>query len=224
MTTVGVLAEPLAELPLVAILRGVPREAALRIAEQAVDAGVRCLEITVETAEGRAALAAVAAEWSGSGLLVGAGTVTSASDVATAGDAGAAFAVSPGLGERVVTAAAEAGLPLLPGVATATEAMRALDLGLTWVKAFPAAVLTPAWVRAMAGPLPALGVVATGGVTPANAREFLAAGCVGVGVSVRTPDDLVAVAASLRRSAPVPAAGAGASAHGHAVGEQERHG
>lgn len=197
MTAAAVLARPLEDLPLVAILRGVPRDEALRVAERAAAEGVRCLEITVETPEGRAALAAAAAEWRGSGLLVGAGTVTNASDVATARDAGAAFAVSPGLSEHVAVAAAEAGLPLLPGVATATEAMRALELGLTWVKAFPASVLTPAWVRAMAGPLPALRVVATGGVTPANAREFLAAGCVGVGISVRDPEGLTAAAARL---------------------------
>ena len=196
MSVDSVLGATLTELPLVLILRGVDAAEAVRIGAQAEVAGARCLEVTIETPEGRDALVAVAEAARGSDLVVGAGTVTSPDDVAWAREAGAAFAVSPGLDESVARAAADAGLALLPGVATATEAMRALALGLTWVKAFPASVLTPAWVRAVRAPLPALRVVATGGVSTANARDFLAAGATGVGVSVTASADVPAIVAA----------------------------
>jgi 2-keto-3-deoxy-6-phosphogluconate aldolase len=86
------------------------------------------------------------------------------------------------------------GLPHLPGVATATEAHRALRLGLAWQKVFPAAVLGTGWIAAMRAPFPDVRFVATGGVDAANAEAFLQAGATAVAFGssfVDAPDDLV---------------------------------
>ena len=111
-------------------------------------------------------------------------------------DAGAAFTVGPGIDEPVAWASLQAGLAHLPGVATASEIQRALALGLTWLKAFPASLLTPAWVTAMHGPFPQVAFVATGGIDSRNARDFLDAGAsaVAVGAALERPDQLPALA------------------------------
>ncbi|MET8373427.1 bifunctional 4-hydroxy-2-oxoglutarate aldolase/2-dehydro-3-deoxy-phosphogluconate aldolase, partial [Micromonospora profundi] len=113
----------------------------------------------------------------GRGGRTAAGADHRADPVAAAhGQAGAAFTVAPGLDLAIADAAAARGLPHLPGVATPTEAQQALRHGLTWLKAFPAISLGPAWFKAMAGPLPQLRFVATGGLDAGNAAQFLNAG------------------------------------------------
>jgi Entner-Doudoroff aldolase len=107
---------------------------------------------------------------------VGAGTVVRVEQVEEARRAGAAYTVSPGLDVDVVRASLDAGLPTLPGVATASEVQAGVRLGLGWLKMFPAAALGPGWVKALRGPFPDIRFVATGGVTVESAPEFLAAG------------------------------------------------
>jgi Entner-Doudoroff aldolase len=158
------------------ILRGLGAEQSIDVAERAWDAGVTLLELPIQTPVDLDALAAVALAGRARGLDVGAGTVVTDEQVRQAKEAGAAFTVSPGVDERIIEASVEAGLPTLPGVATASDIQRCLRLGLRWLKAFPASMLTPEWIRAMQGPFPDLRFVATGGMTPANAPEFLAAG------------------------------------------------
>ncbi len=133
------------------------------------------------------------------GRLVGAGTVVSPRHVELAASAGAAFTVSPGFDADVVRASVVAGLPPLPGVATATEVQAAMALGLTWLKAFPASLLGTGWFRAMAGPFPGARFVATGGMDAANAGDFLDAGVrtVAVGSAIEDPAQLPALAALL---------------------------
>jgi Entner-Doudoroff aldolase len=128
------------------------------------------------------------------GLTVGAGTVVSLEHVRQAADAGAAFTVSPGFDVDVVRASHEAGMPALPGVATATEVQRAMAEGLTWLKAFPASLLGTGWFPAMRGPFPQARFVATGGMDSGNARSYLDAG-------VR----VVAVGSALEDEAQLPA-------------------
>ena len=136
-----------------------------------------------------------------SGRLVGAGTVVSTRHVELAASAGAAFTVSPGFDAEVVRASAAAGMPPLPGVATASEVQAAMALGLTWLKAFPASLLGAGWFRAMAGPFPDARFVATGGMDAANAGAFLDAGVrtVAVGSALEDPAQLPALAALLAR-------------------------
>ncbi|MFC5924412.1 bifunctional 4-hydroxy-2-oxoglutarate aldolase/2-dehydro-3-deoxy-phosphogluconate aldolase [Micromonospora vulcania] len=175
-----------------AILRGLPVAETVRLANRAWDLGIDVVEVPVATADAVAALRATVEAGSERGRIVGAGTVLDVEQVAAAADAGAAFTVAPGLDLAIADAAAARGLPHLPGVATPTEAQQALRHGLTWLKAFPAISLGPAWFRAIAGPLPQLRFVATGGLDAGNAGAFLAAGVrvVAVGSALTDPNQL----------------------------------
>ncbi|MCF0092689.1 bifunctional 4-hydroxy-2-oxoglutarate aldolase/2-dehydro-3-deoxy-phosphogluconate aldolase [Micromonospora sp. MH99] len=175
-----------------AILRGLPVAETVRLAERAWDLGILVVEVPVATPDAVPALRAAVEAGAARGRIVGAGTVLDAEQVAAAADAGAAFTVAPGLDLTVADAAAARGLPHLPGVATPTEAQQALRHGLTWLKAFPAISLGPAWFRAMAGPLPQLRFVATGGLDAGNAAAFLDAGVrvAAVGSALSDPTQL----------------------------------
>ncbi|MFI5924753.1 bifunctional 4-hydroxy-2-oxoglutarate aldolase/2-dehydro-3-deoxy-phosphogluconate aldolase [Micromonospora sp. NPDC051543] len=175
-----------------AILRGLPVAETVRLAERAWDLGIEVVEVPVATADAVPALRAAVEAGAARGRIVGAGTVLDDETVAAAADAGAAFTVAPGLDLAVADAAAARGLPHLPGVATPTEAQAALRHGLTWLKAFPAISLGPAWFKAIAGPFPQLRFVATGGLDATNAAAFLDAGVrvVAVGSALTDPEQL----------------------------------
>lgn len=191
----------LAGKPLMAILRGVPVERAVALAETVWDSGLGAVEVPIQTPAAVEALRAVASAAAARGAVVGAGTVVSAELVAAAADAGAAFTVAPGLDLDVVAASAAAGLPHLPGVATPSEVHQARKAGCTWLKAFPAGSLGPGWLREIRGPFPDVRFVATGGIGAHNAREFLDAGAeaLGVGGAVTREGGLDALLAVLRR-------------------------
>jgi len=138
-----------------------------------VAGGLPVAEITFRTAGARDAVAAVADQLPD--VLVGAGTVVNVRQVDDAVAAGARFLVSPGLSRTVVERAHEHGVPIVPGVATPTEIVAALDLGLDVVKLFPAGVLGGVdAVKALAAPFPDLRFVPTGGISAASAPEYLA--------------------------------------------------
>ncbi|WP_216899418.1 bifunctional 4-hydroxy-2-oxoglutarate aldolase/2-dehydro-3-deoxy-phosphogluconate aldolase [Nocardia alni] len=176
------------ELPLMAILRGFDRERTTEISRRAWDVGIRLVEVPVQNDAAFEALAAAVAAGAVRGEIVGAGTVTTVERVRRAAAAGARFTVAPGFCREVAEASLSAGLPHLPGVATATEIQQAQSLGLTWLKAFPAAELGASWIRAMHGPFPDARFVATGGMTLANTREFLAAGAAAVSLGSALAD------------------------------------
>ncbi|MBM7819157.1 2-dehydro-3-deoxyphosphogluconate aldolase/(4S)-4-hydroxy-2-oxoglutarate aldolase [Cellulosimicrobium cellulans] len=137
------------------------------------DGGLPVAEVTFRTAGARAAIEAIAREVPD--VLVGAGTVINVSQVDEAVEAGARFLVSPGLSAAVVRRAQELGVPVLPGVATPSDVIAALDLGLDAVKLFPANVVGgPAAVKAFSAPFPGLRFVPTGGVSAANLLDYLA--------------------------------------------------
>ncbi|MEW2427255.1 bifunctional 4-hydroxy-2-oxoglutarate aldolase/2-dehydro-3-deoxy-phosphogluconate aldolase [Micromonospora sp. NPDC047644] len=185
-----------------AILRGLPVAETVRLAERAWDLGIDVVEVPVATADAVPALRAAVEAGAERDRIVGAGTVLDVEQVAAAADAGARFTVAPGLDLAVADAAAARGLPHLPGVATPTEAQQALRHGLTWLKAFPAISLGPAWFKAVAGPLPQLRFVATGGLDASNAGAFLQAGVrvVAVGSALSDPTQLDALATLTRPS------------------------
>ncbi|GAA2452214.1 bifunctional 4-hydroxy-2-oxoglutarate aldolase/2-dehydro-3-deoxy-phosphogluconate aldolase [Agromyces soli] len=195
------IAELLGGAPVMAIFRGLGPRRSLELAERAWELGIDAVELPIQSAEDVEALRLVAEAARGTARVVGAGTVVSAEQVELAARAGAAFTVSPGFDEAVVRASAAAGLPPLPGVATATEVQRAAALGLSWLKAFPAASLGPGWFRAMRGPFPEVRFVATGGLDAGNAGDFLAAGVrsVAVGSALEDESQLARLAELLRR-------------------------
>jgi 2-dehydro-3-deoxyphosphogluconate aldolase / (4S)-4-hydroxy-2-oxoglutarate aldolase len=180
---------------------GADRIVPVAVLERAADAaplgdalregGLHTVEVTLRT---DAAVEAIAALAGRADLLVGAGTVCTAAQVDRALGAGARFVVSPGFSAAVVARCAEAGVPCLPGVATASEVTAALDAGVDTVKLFPAEQLGgPAMVRALAGPFRGVRFVPTGGVTADNLRSYLDVPAVlAVGGSWMVAPDLVA--------------------------------
>jgi len=142
------------------------------IAEALVAGGIHALEVTMRTP---AALDVIREMAKVQGAVVGAGTVLNERDLAASIDAGARFIVSPGITEPLGKAAVASGVPFLPGVANASDIMRGLDLGLTYFKFFPAmANGGPAALKALAGPFHMARFCPTGGISAANAPEWLA--------------------------------------------------
>ena len=141
------------------------------LARALVAGGLPVLEVTLRTP---AALEAIRAMRKVEGAVVGAGTVTNQSELAAAVDAGSQFIVSPGLTEPLGKAAIRADIPFLPGIANAGDIMRGLDLGLTHFKFFPAMAAggLPA-LKALAAPFGQCRFCPTGGISLANAPEWL---------------------------------------------------
>jgi 2-dehydro-3-deoxyphosphogluconate aldolase/(4S)-4-hydroxy-2-oxoglutarate aldolase len=138
-----------------------------------VDGGLPVVEITLRTPVGIDAIRRAVADVPAA--FVGAGSVTTAVAAAMAIDAGAQFIVSPGLDEGVITTAQDRGVPVIPGIATATELMRAMTLGAKVVKLFPAEVLGGVdMVNALAAVWPDVRFMPTGGISPANVHRYLA--------------------------------------------------
>lgn len=138
--------------------------------------GLPCAEVTLRTPEALDCLRVLAED---PDLLVGAGTVLRASQVEQALRAGARYIVSPGFSPAVVAECAQAGIPVLPGVATATEIQAALEVGLEVVKFFPAeAAGGVRTLAALAAPFRDVRFVPTGGIAAADLASYLALPCV----------------------------------------------
>lgn len=161
------------------------------LAEALVAGGLPALEVTLRTP---AALDAIREMSKVEGGVVGAGTLLTPEDVAAAKAAGARFGVSPGATDRLLDACEAEGLPLLPGAATASEAMRLLERGYTVLKFFPAeAAGGAAALKGIGAPIPQIQFCPTGGVTPQNAPTYLGlSNTICVGGSWVAPKDLVA--------------------------------
>ena len=156
-------------------------EHAVPLAAALAAGGVRIVEITLRTPAALESIRRVAAEVPDT--LVGAGTVTTPGLARGAAAAGARFLVTPGTTDAVLAAAEDTGLPVLPGAATVSEAMRLAERGYPALKFFPAeAAGGIPYLRSIAGPLPGLAFCPTGGITPDTAPDYLAlpnVGCVG---------------------------------------------
>jgi 2-dehydro-3-deoxyphosphogluconate aldolase / (4S)-4-hydroxy-2-oxoglutarate aldolase len=178
-------------LPVVVLERA---ESAPPLADALLAGGVRCLEVTFRSEAAPDAIAAIGA--SHPAMLVGAGTVVTAAQVDQAVAAGARFVVSPGFGADVVDRCRVHGVPVFPGVATATEVQRALGAGVGTVKFFPAAQLGgPATIKALAAPFPTMRFIPTGGVTAETMPDYLAIpSVIAVGGTWLAPPDLIAAA------------------------------
>jgi 2-dehydro-3-deoxyphosphogluconate aldolase/(4S)-4-hydroxy-2-oxoglutarate aldolase len=165
---------------------------AVPMARALVAGGIRMLEVTLRTPQALACIEAIARDVPEA--VVGAGTVRSKADAQAAASAGARFAVSPGYTSAVGQACRDAGLALLPGVATGSEIMVAQEDGFTELKFFPAMQAGgPAMLKAWSGPFFDVKFCPTGGVSLQNAREFLALpNVVCVGGSWLVPADAVA--------------------------------
>ncbi|MEP3785495.1 bifunctional 4-hydroxy-2-oxoglutarate aldolase/2-dehydro-3-deoxy-phosphogluconate aldolase [Ascidiaceihabitans sp.] len=176
--------------PIVPVLVVDDAKDAAPLAQALVAGGLPALEVTLRTP---AALEVIREMASVAGGVVGAGTLLTPADVLAAKDAGATFGVSPGATDRLLDACEDADLPLLPGAATASEAMRLLERGYKMLKFFPAEASggAPA-LKAIGAPIPQVSFCPTGGVSPSNAKEYLSLpNVVCAGGSWVAPKDLV---------------------------------
>ena len=177
------------------------------LAETLVEAGLPVIEVTLRTPHAWDAIGAMAKV---PGAIVGAGTVLNAGQLAVAAEAGARFIVSPGLTAPLADEASSTGVPFLPGVATAGDIMRGLDLGLDRFKFFPATSSGGiAALKALAAPFSGVRFCPTGGITAESAGDWLALDpvlCVG-GSWLAGPGatDLSAVAERARKAAALTA-------------------
>lgn len=185
-------ADVLAVSPVIPVVVVEEVEQAVPLAQALLRGGIRVIELTLRSEAGLGAIEAVAREVEG--MVVGAGTVVAPAQVQQVKDAGAQFVVTPGSPPRLLEAAVGSGLPLLAGAGTLTEMLTIAEAGLTEMKFFPAeASGGRAYLSSVAGPCPQLRFCPTGGVTPGNARDYLALPNVGcVGGSWLTPRDAVA--------------------------------
>ncbi|MCW2889232.1 MAG: 2-dehydro-3-deoxyphosphogluconate aldolase / (4S)-4-hydroxy-2-oxoglutarate aldolase [Streptosporangiaceae bacterium] len=166
-------------------------EQAVPLARALVAGGLPAIELTLRTPAALEAIKRIAAEVPAA--VVGAGTITTPDQARAAAGAGARFLVSPGCTDLLREAMTGSGLPFLPGVATASEALALLEHGVTAMKFFPAkAAGGAAYLRALGGPLPQVRFCPTGGITPETAADYLALPNVGcVGGTWLTPPELV---------------------------------
>lgn len=184
---------PLVSARVLAVVRAPSADSALRAADALVEGGVTGLEITYSTPDAASVIRTLAERY-GDAAYIGAGTVTTVQQALEASDAGARFLVSPGTLPELTGAMLGTGSVVLTGALTPTEVMTAVALGVDVVKLFPAALSGPALMRALRGPFPDVPMMPTGGVTPANLGEWLAAGAlaVGAGSDLVSTADLVA--------------------------------
>lgn len=160
------------------------------LAEALVAGGLPVLEVTLRTP---AALEVIAEMAKVEGGIVGAGTLVTAADVTAAIAAGATFGVSPGATDPLLEAAEQQGLPMLPGASSASEAMALLARGYDMLKFFPAEAAGGApFLKSLSSPLPQISFCPTGGVSPANAHDYLSlSNVVCAGGSWVAPTDLM---------------------------------
>ena len=171
----------LQEARLVAILRHTDPSLACDTVEALVAGGVRTIEVTFNSTGVVEMLRAIATTF-GSRVLLGAGTVLSQTEADQALECGAQFIVSPHTDLDLVSGLARRGVPCIPGAFTPTEILSAWRAGATAVKVFPVGSVGPAYIKDLRGPLDAIRLVPTGGVTLDNASAFVAAGAWGLGL------------------------------------------
>jgi 2-dehydro-3-deoxyphosphogalactonate aldolase len=168
--------------PLVAIIRGVQPSEAEAIGHALFDAGIRIIEVPLNSPEPLASISKLARAF-GDKALIGAGTVLTPEDVARVADAGGRIIVSPSVNIAVIEATVSAGLVSAPGYFTPSEAFTALSAGAHALKLFPAEAAPPAVVKAQRAVLPpGVPLLVVGGVTPEKMAPYLAAGANGFGL------------------------------------------
>ena len=167
--------EKFKRLPILGILRGIDIESVEPLVEASVSAGLRTIEITMNT-RGAATLIEKAVAAGGERLTVGAGTVLNVKSLDIAMNAGATFIVTPVLVEDVMKYCVKNKIPVFPGALSPHEIYNAWNAGATMVKVFPSNVFGPKYFKEIKGPFHDIELLACGGVTPENMKEYFSSG------------------------------------------------
>ena len=182
MSAVGDFRLYFAECPLVGIVRGVTPDEAEAIAQALYDAGIRIIEVPLNSPEPLESIRIIAGRF-GDRVLVGAGTVLDPADVSRVAQAGGRLVVSPNTNMAVIEATAAAELVSSPGYFTPSEAFEAIRAGAHAIKLFPAEAASPAVVKSQRAVLPKdVPLIVVGGVTPESIPGWMAAGADGFGL------------------------------------------
>ena len=182
MSGVGFLNTYLEQCPLIAIIRGVTPGEAEAIGEAILDAGIRIIEVPLNSSDPLKSIEILSAKF-GDRALVGAGTVLMAEEVPNVRAAGGGIVVSPNTNPDVIAATVAEGLVSCPGYFTPSEAFTAIAAGATALKLFPAEAATPVVLKAQRAVLPkGLPVIVVGGIKPDNMQPWLDAGATGFGL------------------------------------------
>jgi 2-dehydro-3-deoxyphosphogalactonate aldolase len=172
----------LAEMPIVAILRGITSSTVLTVADALQSAGIRIVEVPLNSPESLESIARLSREFSGR-MICGAGTVLDCDSVDRVLEAGGALVVAPNTDQRVIGRCVGKGVTVIPGFVTATEAFAALEAGARYLKLFPAGSLGPAHLKALGSVLPhGTAILPVGGVGAADISAWWAAGASGFGI------------------------------------------
>jgi 2-dehydro-3-deoxyphosphogluconate aldolase/(4S)-4-hydroxy-2-oxoglutarate aldolase len=166
---------------IVAIVRGVEEQHIVSVAEALLQGGVTVMEVTLNTPGALRMIGQLQHKF-GNDMYIGAGTVLDLDDAERAVEAGASFLVTPNMDEKVIRWSKQQGIPIFPGALTPTEIVKAWKAGATAVKVFPSASLGLTYIKELMGPLNHIPMMAVGGVTEENIREFLQIGCYGLGI------------------------------------------
>jgi 2-dehydro-3-deoxyphosphogluconate aldolase/(4S)-4-hydroxy-2-oxoglutarate aldolase len=168
------------EVPIIGILRGVGPKAVVPVIDAAIEGGLTCIEITLNTPSA-IDLISLAAEKCGSRICLGAGTVLTPDACARAIDAGARFIVAPDTSKALIETCAARSTPVIPGALTPTEIHAAWKAGAYMVKVFPVSSLGgPSYIKELRGPFDSIRLLACGGVTLKNLGDYFAAGADGI--------------------------------------------
>lgn len=169
------------DVPVVGIMRNIPRHQVHKIVALYLTSGLSTLEVTMNTPGAADIIAGLADEFAGE-LNIGAGTVCTTAELDIALHAGAQFIVTPILDEDIIKACVNANIPVFPGAYTPTEIFKAWQWGASLVKVFPATKLGPDFIREVLAPLNQIKLLPTGGVSLHNFTDFLKAGATGLGI------------------------------------------
>lgn len=166
---------------LIAIVRIRTQEQALSAVGALVDGGISCIELPMTAPYAHSVLECVAKEYAGK-ITLGAGSVLDGESARIAILSGAKFLVTPTVSEHTIRVANRYGIPVFPGVATATEALLALEYGADVVKLFPVRGQSPCVIKDLRAPMPELEIIPVGGVSAENLADWLRAGAFACGI------------------------------------------
>ncbi len=165
----------------IVVIRGESVEQALKTVDACYKGGIKLIEVTFTVPHADAIISTLCEKYNGTDMIVGAGSVLDPETARAAILAGAQFVFSPSFSEETVKLCNRYAVAVVPGIFSPTEAVKALEIGVNFVKLFPGDVATPAGLKALKGPLPQLEIMPTGGVSLSNVEDWFKAGAAAVG-------------------------------------------